>query len=199
MNIEIWMTPQNILSIVLILVTFAYTITSVLTWLESRAIRKLKNTPNVIVYLKSSVSHDTLYVCVKNIGEGCAKDVRIIPTVDYALFGGKKNFREFSLFSDGVSLFPPQYEMNYAIGFWKNINMDENPMVAFDAYYLDMSGHQITQSFTLPFKQMHTIYSTPPATAEERIPYYLHEIKKEIRNLSLKVDTSQLYDRRATE
>ena len=34
-----------------------------------------KNEPNIIVYLRSNVSHDTLYVCVKNIGDGCARSV----------------------------------------------------------------------------------------------------------------------------
>lgn len=84
---EAWTTPQNILSLVLVLVTLAYTITSVLTWLESRTTRMQKNEPNIIVYLRSNVSHDTLYVCVKNIGDGCARSVKVIPVKDYSLFG----------------------------------------------------------------------------------------------------------------
>lgn len=95
---ETWTTPQNILSFALVLVTLAYTITSVLTWLESRATRKQKNEPNIIVYLRSNVSHDTLYVCVKNIGEGCARNVKVIPIKDYSLFGKDLKLGNFSLF-----------------------------------------------------------------------------------------------------
>lgn len=110
---EAWTTPQNILSLVLVLVTLAYTITSILTWLESRATRMQKNEPNIIVYLRSNVSHDTLYVCVKNIGDGCARSVKVIPVKDYSLFGKDLKLCNFSLFSEGINVFPPQFEMSF--------------------------------------------------------------------------------------
>lgn len=138
---EAWTTPQNILSLVLVLVTLAYTITSILTWLESRATRMQKNEPNIIVYLRSNVSHDTLYVCVKNIGDGCARSVKVIPVKDYSLFGKDLKLCNFSLFSEGINVFPPKFEMSFPLDSWSDINLKNDPLVQFTVCYSDLQGH----------------------------------------------------------
>lgn len=184
MNSEFWLTPQNILSFALLMVTFAYTITSILTWMESRAVRKQKTGPLVIAFLKSNVSHDTLYLHIKNIGEGCARNVRAIPTQDYKIFGKDKQLSYFPLFSTGVNIFPPSYEITIPLGFWDEIIKQTDPAVTIQLEYTGQRDNkQITENFHLPFKQIATIYSTPPSGAEERIPFYLHEIKKELAKL----------------
>lgn len=180
-----WQTPQNILSIVLIIVTLAYTITSVLMLLESRATRKQKNAPNIIVYLRSNISHDALYVCIKNIGEGCARNVRVVPIHDYNLFGKELKLNNFSLFSEGVNVFPPQFEMTFPLDTWQKIKLQDNPYVEFYVSFSDLNGNESQTIFSLPFKQLKTLYSTPPPMTEERIPYYLHEIQKELRRMNL--------------
>lgn len=180
---ESWTTPQNILSIALVLVTLAYTITSILTWLESRATRKQKNEPNIIVYLRSNVSHDTLYVCVKNIGEGCARSVKVIPVKDYSLFGKDLKLCDFSLFSEGINVFPPQFEMSFPLDSWSEVKLGNKPFVQFEVSYADLKGHIKQNQFILPFKQLKTLYSTPPPMAEERIPYYLNQIHKDLNQI----------------
>ena len=180
---EAWTTPQNILSLVLVLVTLAYTITSILTWLESRATRKQKNEPNIIVYLRSNVSHDTLYVCVKNIGEGCARSVKVIPVKDYSLFGKDLKLCNFSLFSEGINVFPPKFEMSFPLDSWSDINLKNDPLVQFTVCYSDLQGHVKQNHFKLPFRQLKTLYSTPPQLAEERIPYYLNQIHKDLKQI----------------
>lgn len=181
---EAWTTPQNILSFVLVLVTLAYTITSILTWLESRATRMQKNEPNIIVYLRSNVSHDTLYVCVKNIGDGCARSVKVIPVKDYSLFGKDLKLCNFSLFSEGINVFPPQFEMSFPLDSWSDINLKNDPFVQFTVCYLDLQGHVKQNHFKLPFRQLKTLYSTPPQLAEERIPYYLNQIHKDLKQIN---------------
>ncbi len=184
MHSDIWLTPQNILSFALLLVTLAYTLTSILTWLESRAVRKQKTAPLIIAFLKSNVSHDTLYLHIKNIGEGCARDVRAIPTQDYKIFGKDKHLSDFPLFSTGVNIFPPSYEITITLGFWKDIIKQTDPAVIIQLEYTGLrDDKQVTELFHLPFKQIATIYSTPPSSAEERIPFYLHEIEKGIAKL----------------
>ena len=158
---EAWSTPQNILSLALLLVTLAYTITSVLTWLESKATRKQKNAPNIIAYLRSNASHDTLYVCVKNIGEGCATHVRAIPTIDYAIFGRDKHLRDFSLFSDGINVFPPQFELIFPLNSWSNIRNEDNPSIKLDVHYKDLSGHSYYHHYCLIFEQLVTNEGKP--------------------------------------
>ena len=180
---EAWTTPQNILSFVLVLVTLAYTITSILTWLESRATRMQKNEPNIIVYLRSNVSHDTLYVCVKNIGDGCARSVKVIPVRDYSLFGKDLKLCNFSLFSEGINVFPPQFEMSFPLDSWSDINLGNDPFVQFIVCYADLQGHVKQNHFKLPFRQLKTLYSTLPPMAEERIPYYLNQIHKDLKQI----------------
>lgn len=185
MHSELWLTPQNILSFALLMVTFAYTITSILTWMESRAVRKQKTTPQVIAFLKSNVSHDTLYLHIKNIGEGCARNVRAIPIQDYHIFDKEKQLSDFPLFSSGVNIFPPGYEISIPLQWWEKIAKQTDPAVTIQMEYTGLrDAKRITETFHLPFNQIRTIYSRPPATAEESIPYYLHEIEKEIRKLS---------------
>ena len=171
------------LNLDLVLVTLAYTITSVLTWLESRATRKQKNEPNIIVYLRSNVSHDTLYVCVKNIGEGCARNVKVIPIKDYSLFGKDLKLGNFSLFSEGVNVFPPQFEMIFPLDSWSDVNLEKDPYVQFTVFYTDLQDLVKQNNFKLPFRQLKTLYSTLPPMAEERIPYYLNQIHKDLKQI----------------
>ena len=81
------MEVELILSTVLAFATVCYTIINLMMWLESRATRKQKVTPQVIVYLKTTEDHLTLCVHIKNIGEGCARNVQVRVLKDYNQFG----------------------------------------------------------------------------------------------------------------
>lgn len=81
------MEVELILSTVLAFATVCYTIINLMMWLESRATRKQKITPQVIAYLKTTEDHLTLCVHIKNIGEGCARNVQVRVLKDYNQFG----------------------------------------------------------------------------------------------------------------
>ena len=72
-----------ILSAVLVIVTAVYTWINWKILQESIATRRQKNSPNIVPYLKSSDNHEALFLYVKNMGEGCAKDVKIKVIKDY--------------------------------------------------------------------------------------------------------------------
>jgi hypothetical protein len=58
-------------------------------WFESKATRRQKVTPFIIAYLKITDDHNMLCVHIKNIGEGCAKDVEAKLIKDFNQFGEK--------------------------------------------------------------------------------------------------------------
>ena len=90
---------------------------------------------------------------------------------------------DFSLFSEGVNVFPPQFEMIFPLDSWSNANLEKDPFVQFTVYYTDLRGHVKQNPFKLPFRQLKTLYSTPPPLAEERIPYYLNQIHKDLKQI----------------
>lgn len=64
------MEVELILSTVLAFATVCYTIINLMMWLESRATRKQKITPQVIVYLKTTEDHLMLCVHIKTLEKG---------------------------------------------------------------------------------------------------------------------------------
>jgi len=101
--------PQLILSIVLAGATVVYTVINALMLWESKKVRKQKNTPLLIAYL--DICDYELRVCIRNIGEGCAKDVKIKVLKDYNQWGREeKPLSEDIMIKNGVDIFPPQFE-----------------------------------------------------------------------------------------
>lgn len=88
------------------------------------------------------------------------------------------------MFSEGVNVFPPQFEISFPLDSWSDVNLEKDPFVQFTVCYADLQGHVKQTSFKLPFRQLKTIYSTPPPLAEERISYYLNQIHKDLRQIN---------------
>ena len=108
--------------------------------------------------MRSNVSHDTLYVCVKNIGEGCARNVKVIPIKDYSLFGKDLKLGNFSLFSEGVNVFPPQFEMIFPLDSWSDVNLEKDPYVQFTVFYTDLQDLVKQNNFKLPFVSIQPLF-----------------------------------------
>lgn len=195
MKVSEWLNPQNILSFALALLTLAYTISSFLVWSESRKQRKQKSQPIIIPYLRSSSDHSALMLHVKNIGEGCARSVRAVLIHDVPLFRTSKMLGSKELFKGGITMFPPQFELKYPIYWWVDFESEEDKDGLYVELYLeyeDLDGNNYRSDILkLDYKSVTTTYLNPPATTMERIPYYLHEISKEIKNGVEKVAKSK--------
>ena len=74
---------QIILSSVLVFSTIASAVITGLMLHESRKMRLQKIEPHIIAYLKIVETHDVLGLTLKNIGEGCAKNVVVKVLKDY--------------------------------------------------------------------------------------------------------------------
>ena len=173
-------TTELILSAVIAFATVCYTVINLLMLIESRRTRLQKLRPQVIAYLKSTEDHQTLMLCIKNIGEGCAKNVRATMLHDFNAFEkGQFQLNNFKLFSEGINVFPPEYELHYYINWWEDLKRREGEYVELLIDCCDINGKPCEQQhFVLPFKQIASNYSYPPETYIGQIAYYLKEIGK---------------------
>lgn len=176
---------ELVLSIVLAGATVLYTIINLLMWCESRATRKQKTAPMIIAFLKVTEDHQTLSVHIKNVGEGCAKDVKIRVVKDYNQF--KKDNLLLSncfAFKNGVNIFPSGYELKYYLDCTCNIDYSlENNYIEIEIEFKDMNGNHYTHNnFRLPFNQVGGNYLDPPESYLGQIPYYLKKIDKTIKS-----------------
>ena len=174
-----------ILSGVITFATVCYTVINLMMWLESRSTRYQKLAPQVIPYLGSTASKITLCLFIKNVGEGCAKDVKVKILKDYNCFG-KKDYRlsDFPIFKDGVNIFPSGYELHYYLNSWEEIvrNDSDKEYIELEISCSDIKGQkQKPQRYRLEFNQIRSNYSTPPETYEGQIAYYLNEIHKDLK------------------
>lgn len=179
-------TIQLILSIVLAAATVAYTIINLMMWFESRATRRQKLMPLVIAYLESTASKSILCLYIKNVGEGCAKNVRVNVINDHYCLGKEDwPLSKFPLFVEGVNVFPSGYKLHYYIDYWDSIRKSGiDDYIELEISYSDVNGrNKKRNTFVLKFNQIISNYSTPPDTYEGQIAYYLKEIDKDMKKL----------------
>lgn len=180
------MSVELILSIVLAVSTVCYTIINLMMWFESKATRRQKVTPFVIAYLQITDDHNMLCVHIKNIGEGCAKDVKAKLLKGYNQFG-KETFplSDCMIFKNGVNIFPPQFELKYYIDKPQDIDYSsDDSFIELELAYSDMHNQKFNQNiFKLPFNQIGGNYSDPPESYLGQIPYYLKKLNANIEKL----------------
>ncbi len=180
------MDVELLLSIVLAVSTVFYTIINLLMFFESRATRQQKVSPFVIAYLKTTENHNMLCVHIKNIGEGCAKNLKAKLLKDCNQFGDDKfPLSDCMIFKNGVNVFPPEYELKYYINSPDEIDYKSNDCyIELELEYSDMYGKRCKPCvFKLPFNQIGTNYSNPPESYLGQISYYLKELNKKIDKL----------------
>lgn len=176
-----------VLSAVVAVATIAYTWINYLMYKESKNTRLQKLKPEVVPYLQSTASKKVLCLYVKNVGEGCAKNVKIRLINDYNCFGNDDfPLSKFPVFNEGVNVFPSGYELHYYIDEWENIR--KNGM---DGYlemlisYFDVKGNQEDCThYILKFNQIMSNYSSPPDNNEDLMIYYLKLISGSLKKLS---------------
>lgn len=81
------MEVEIVLSVVLAVSTVLYTLINFFMLIESKNVRKQKISPLLVAYLSSTEDHSIHVLKFKNIGEGLAKNVRVVVLKDYKQFG----------------------------------------------------------------------------------------------------------------
>lgn len=179
-------TIQLILSIVIAIATVAYTIINLMMWFESRATRRQKVAPLIIPYLKSTDTHKMLCLHIKNMGEGCAKDVRVKVIKDYQVLGRDDLLLSGRpIFTEGVNIFPAAYELHYSLNWWEDLSKEGmDSTIILEISFKDLNNREYgPNKYELKFRQIVSNYTIPPETYEGQIAYYLKEIDKDLKNL----------------
>jgi hypothetical protein len=153
---------------------------------ENIKVRRLKNRPVIISYLKLSENHQSLILVIKNIGEGMAKNVKAKLHKEFYRYNRNDiPLSEYGIFKYGFSIFPPQYELCYPINFSSELdNMDENA-ITIEIVYQDINDQEIIEKYHLEINQVTGQgYNNPPDSYLGQIPFYLNEIKKILKTNS---------------
>ena len=180
------MSAEIVLSSVVAIATVAYTVINLMLWYESRATRCQKLAPLIVPYLKSTASCEALSLYIKNVGEGCAKNVRIKVIKDYLRFGKQDcPLSNFPLFKDGVSIYPSGYELHYLLNWWESIKDNNDEYIELEISYSDINDKLVEKGkrYVVPFNQIKTDYLTPPESYEGQTAYYLKEIHKVLNRI----------------
>jgi hypothetical protein len=187
------MSTESIIQIILSLaLVISAIVSAVITWKmlnESRKMRLQKIEPHVIAFLKVTEDHSILSLIFQNIGEGCAKNVKVKVIKDYYKFNKEEYpISSHSFMKNGLTIMPPQYKCTYYLGIIKgdkkiDIEADDS-YVEFEISCYDITGKEYVNTYKLPFNQVgFNDYSDPPNTSMEQIPYYLKEIKNELKGI----------------
>lgn len=173
-----------ILSGVLALATIVYTWINWKMLKESQATRQQKLSPLIVPYLKSTATNEMVCLYIKNMGEGCARDVRVQIIKDYHVFY-KDDYllSNHPIFSNGVNVFPSGYELHYNLNWWDLVRkqgMDD--CIELEITCTDINGciHG-PHHYKLELSQIMSNYTIPPDTYEGQIAYYLKEISRNIK------------------
>lgn len=174
---------ELLLSIVVASATVVYTVVTLFQLIESRKNRFLKESPNIVPFLKTTEEHSVLQLIIKNFGEGVAKNVKVSFSKDFNRFGKEKKLSDIGIAMHGMSYFPPQYELRFGIHWMENIyNSYQEDGIEVIITCENIHRHKFEGTFLLPFKQLfEQSYLTPPETYMGQIPYYLKEINSTLK------------------
>ncbi|GIM61365.1 hypothetical protein CAPN008_14150 [Capnocytophaga canis] len=177
---------EKSISLSLLIVTAIYVVITYFQLRESKKIRLQKETPNIVPYLKSSEDHTTLILCVKNFGEGVAKNVKVRFLEDYNRFGKSDyTLSKTGIAENGMSYFVPNYSLAFHIGRLKTIYDESiNEKIKLEISYESLDNRKFKKLFELPFNQIFgQIYSSPPETYIGQIAHYLKEINSILKKM----------------
>lgn len=146
---------------------------------ETRKSREFFLEANIVAYLSNSENDPSrVYLNIKNIGKGVARDVsfKITKDIDYP-----NSFRlnEFGIFKRGMRFLPPDYKLRYFLLDIRNDNEKQEDSISFNVIYKDSLNKVYNHSFTLCFNEIEGMSaSTPPDSYIGMISYRLEKIEK---------------------
>jgi hypothetical protein len=176
---------EIILSVVVAACTIVYTFINGLMLIENKRLRKIKSMPLIIAYLKSTEDHKVLRLCIKNVGEGVAKDVKVKIDGDYKAFGLEyRMLSNLGIMKYGLNIFPPQEQLAYLIDSWIEIGKRkdiENSHIDMSIDYAGIDGKKYSNTYhLLPVQLSGQDYTSPPETYIGKIAYFMEQISKVI-------------------
>lgn len=180
------MKVEIVLSVVLAASTVLYTLINFFMLKESKRVRKQKVSPLLVAYISSTEDHAMYVLKIKNIGEGLAKNVRVVVIKDYKQFGGNGSLiSDFGIVKNGFNFFPPQHELQFYVDNPVEIyNNNRDGEISLEISYDNIYGKSFSEVFTLPFSQMFGVnYSTPPETYLGKISYYVQKISDSLKKI----------------
>lgn len=173
---------KNLLAIVVAVCTVIYTAINCLMLIESKKVRKQKQTPYIISYLKlSETEPKCIYLVVENVGEGYAKNVKFNVIKDNVVESKMKLVNRKGI-KYGISSFPSHYKLEYLVAFDLKKDGIEEDYIEIEIEYCDNSNKQYKNKYNVFYGSVFgQLYSSPPDNYLGQVAYYLKEIDKEFK------------------
>lgn len=173
------------LSSILTISTVIYVVLTNRLVRESRKSRKFQETPFIVASISfSDFDRKVIMLKIKNIGLGYAQSVRFEVIKDYEWIDDDP-LKGRGAFKNGISSFPPNYELNYILVLLKEgqkKNILENEFVEFKIKYENLNNETFSNIYKLSFNEIISQgYANPPLDNESAIVYYLKSISEEMK------------------
>ncbi len=181
-------TINILLTTILTISTVIYVVLTNLLVKESRKTRQFQETPFIVASISfSGLERNVIILKIKNIGLGYAQNVRFNIINDYEWIENRP-LKERGAFKNGISAFPPEYELNFIVAILsegkRNEILDKN-YIEFEILYENQYKKKFSNFYKLHFNEIISQgYSTPPSNHKELIAFYLKEISKDLKQIT---------------
>ncbi len=179
-------TINIILSLILTISTVIYVVLTNRLVRESKKTRRFQESPFIVASISfNETDKKAIILKIKNIGLGYAQNVTFLIQKDYEWVQNKP-LKERGAFKNGITSFPPNYELNYIVVIInkdENVNnILENEFIEFSINYENIHKEKYSHSYKLRFNEIISQgYATPPLDNEGSMVYYLKKISEELR------------------
>lgn len=173
---------ENFLAIVVAVCTVIYTVINWFMLVESKKVRKQKQTPYIISYLKlSETEPKNIYLVVENVGEGYAKNVKFNVIKDNVV-ESEMRLENRKGIKDGISSFPSHYKLEYLVAFDLTKDGLGEDYIEIEIEYYDNINKKYKDKYNVVYGSVFgQLYSSPPDNYLGQVAYYLKEIDKELK------------------
>jgi len=142
-----------IATIVLVIITIVYVLMTGKLVGESKRLRKLQNSPNVITIIEPFSERASLVEMVlKNVGFGPAFNIKIKVQPDFMCYSGKKLLSQHSFIRKGIRYLAPGEEIRHFLNERSEMSKEEQETIYNGSVvYNDAFGEIYTGSFIINF------------------------------------------------
>lgn len=175
---EIW---SLVIASAMLVSTGFYTFFTARLIQESKKSREAQLLPNIVAYLhQTETSHNTVFLCLENTGNGAALDLKFNILHDIKKTEHVDPLREKEFFISGTPILPQKQKSDFFLAFYSDDIKDE--YVEFEIKYTNEFGREMSSRFKLVIKQGLVIdKGEPPFSYMGQIAYYLKLIQKDNR------------------